>query len=88
MKNVRVVKRKLRMYEPIWEALKAVQQASISAPDEYHPRIIAMVKKEKDCDTAYKLELAEKLKKAKLEITRSRGHIEFMLHITFTIYAI
>ena len=46
--------KKLRMYEPLWEALKKHKSVTISAPPEKHKLIIRMVSKEKWQDTEFK----------------------------------
>ena len=46
--------KKLRQYEPLWEALKKHRSVTIVAPIHKHHTIIRMVSKEKWQDTAFK----------------------------------
>lgn len=72
----------MRQYQPIWEAIKKNNTASIVAPISNHKRIIKAVSKEKYLDEGYKLQLEEKGLKAKLIITFTPDNKEL---ISFTL---
>ena len=44
----------MRMYMPIWKALKEHKTVTITAPEKYHKRIIKAVIKEKWLDRSFK----------------------------------
>ena len=62
----------MRQYQPIWEAIKRNNHASLVAPIRGHRAIIKAVIKEKHKDEGYKLLLAEKCLRVRLKITRDR----------------
>ena len=51
---------KVRIYEPLWEELKAKSEVRLSADPSYHNRIFRMVSKERNNDAAFKLYCWEK----------------------------
>lgn len=57
----------MREYEPIWIRLKQKKVAALVASPKLHRRIMKAVCKERNNDLAYKLELSESNRKAKLE---------------------
>ena len=59
----------MRHYQPIWEAIKRNNTASLVAPVKSHKRIIKAVQKEKYNDEGYKLMLSEKCLEAILITT-------------------
>ena len=59
----------MRKYQPIWEAIKKNNTASIVASTNLHPRIIKAVRKEKNLDVGHKLLLSDKGLKSILIIT-------------------
>lgn len=72
----------MRQYQPIWEAIKRNNHASIVAPISNHRRIIKAVQKEKYNDTAYKDNLYNKGLKAELVISK---HADNPTQITFSL---
>lgn len=75
----------MRKYQPIWEAIKKNNTASLVAPSERHTRIIKAVKKEKNLDEGYKLIISDKGLRATLVITThpvNKDLLSFTLDIT------
>ncbi len=48
------VLRKLRMYEPVWEALKKHKTVTLNAKPSLHKRIAKAIQKEKWADDSFK----------------------------------
>lgn len=71
--------RTLRMYEPIWLQLKAKGHAKVAAPTHAHARIKKAVHKEKDIDTAYKIQQDIEGRRMKLTMVSKGNIIEFKL---------
>ena len=68
-----------RIYEPAWVKLKTDKRLTIAAAVHTHKHIIRMVCKEKYQDAAYKFELAEDNKQARLEYQVEGNKIKFKL---------
>lgn len=77
-----------RMYEPSWLALKksvlSPKRIVIAAPAIFHPRIYKAIKKEKDMDVVFKMELAEREipQTAKLSSKSDGGKLTIFLHFS------
>lgn len=69
------------MYQPAWAKLKSDYALTIAAHPNLHGRIFKAITKEKDLDIAYKYELSEKKKTAKLH----RKTSGWQLHITLNV---
>lgn len=64
----------MRKYQPIWEALKENNTASLVADLSSHPRIVQAVRKEKAKDKGWKLMQLDKNKHWKL-YNKSEGNL-------------
>ena len=69
----------MRKYQPIWNAIKKDNTASLVADTKLHARIINAVRKEKARDLGWKLILSEQGKKYKMEETIEGKMITFYL---------
>lgn len=69
----------MRVYQPIWEALKTNKTVTIQANPSSHPRIIKAVTKEKDKDVGYKLMVSETYQRAVLRAKINGAQITFNL---------
>lgn len=49
-----------RLYQPAWNHIKKEGFIRLSAEAHLHPRIYKAIRKEKDMDTVYKYEMAER----------------------------
>jgi hypothetical protein len=67
------------MYQAEWEILKRDKKLTLTAPVEYHHRIIRMLRKEKHTDEVFSFNEAETQGVSRL-VARSYGtRIEFVL---------
>ena len=71
-----------RMYEPIWEKLKAERKVTLAVPEKLQPRVIKAIQKEKYNDIAYKIELSEEDKEAELSFESHQSRVIVILTIT------
>lgn len=69
----------MRHYQPIWEAIKKKNHASLVAPVSSHKRIIKAVIKEKNKDEGYKLLLSEKCLRATLIISYDPNNKDLLM---------
>lgn len=76
----------MRKYQPIWEAIKENNTASLVAPCRNHNRIITAVRKEKTLDTPWKLLLSEQKVRYKLKETIEGTKITFTLELDKSSY--
>ncbi len=74
----------MRQYQPIWERIKAVGEASLVAHPTATSRIIKAVVKEKFKDIEYKAYLFRKRKRAKLEILIDENRNIITFKLTYT----
>lgn len=72
----------MRMYQPAWNLLKRELQIQISAKPNLHARIYKAIRKEKDMDTIYKMECADRGESATLSSTSSGLILTIQMHIT------
>ena len=72
-------------YLPIWKAMKEHGECRITAPPNYHRRIIKMVKNRRDKDTAFLYQLAETNRTHRIKTKINGTVIHFYLHIYLSI---
>lgn len=75
-------------YLPIWIALKSKGNCAITAPPQFHIRIIKAVKKRRDKDTAFLYQLAESGHKHRIKFQIEGTVIKFRLLIELDISAL
>ncbi len=72
-------------YLPIWKELKDKGSCRITAPPQFHARLIKAVKKRRDKDLAFLHQLAEENKKHRIGYRISGTVITFHLRIELSI---
>ena len=75
-------------YRPIWEALKRDKICRITAPTIHHRKIIKMVRRRRDKDTAYLYELAERNKVHEIKASIAGTVITFTLKESITYHGL
>ncbi len=75
-------KHKQRLYQPVWEKLKADKKVSLSVPESLQPRVIKAIQKEKYNDVGYKFLLSENNESAELEFHTHGARVQVILKIT------
>lgn len=75
-------------YLPIWLRLKDKKECKITAPPQFHMRIIKAVKKRRDKDTAFLYDLAESGHKHMIKFHIDGSVILFTLKIELDISAL
>lgn len=75
-----------RMYEKAWIELKKSEETPkrivISAHSKLHPRIYKAIRKEKDMDVVYKLQLCENAQSAILRSKSEGGRLTIMMKLS------
>lgn len=71
---------KLRMYVPLWEAIKKHKTVTIAAPAKKHRLIVRMVSKEKWLDQAYKDKLGWRMEWLSYTVNAEKTEITFRLN--------
>lgn len=75
----------LRKYQPIWEQIKQKGHCSVAADPRLHRRIIRMVSKEKDNDSAFRVLMSESHSFSKLLIKIEGAKITWELKYSLSI---
>jgi len=75
-------------YLPIWLQLKKNKECSVTAPPQFHVRIIKAVKKRRDKDVAFLYQLAESGHKHFIKFKIEGTVIKFTLRIELDISAL
>jgi len=72
-------------YLPIWISLKETGVCRITAPPQFHKRIVKAVKKRRDKDLAFLYQLQEANRKHTIKYKIDGSVIQFKLHIELSL---
>lgn len=86
--NTMSIEQQTSRYLPIWLELKAKGNCRITAPQQFHTRIIKAVKKRRDKDTLFLYTLAETHKKHTIKYKIEGSVIHFRLIIELSLYGL